>query len=327
MTWAILLGSMTLGGCNQEDAPITQKSSSLNAEEKPTPPSSPNSVQKKPEGVEPTLDQRTPPPITPATEWVRSLTARRECNRVMGCPAMDKLIEMGASALPDLHRVLDGSPPIAPFRPVVLETLGKIGDPSSTPWLLKEMTAPLWPNRVEACIALGRVGDKSVIPALEKVVKREGDWTPPTIAGAAYALYLLGVQTYKHELLALTTPEAIETINWGYTRFGIQLGMELNFEEILPGARKGLGHGDYFLREASLAAIQHFDDRKSIEELLPLLKDKVPSLRKKAETTLRKWSGKNFNNPDEWSKWCIEEKHCKGKTSSETEPEPSPGDN
>ena len=250
-------------------------------------------------------------PPSKLTSLVRSLTTKTECNRVMGCEAMPKVVELGEPAVAELVRVLKKSPPFAPYRPVLLETLGKLKSPEATELLIAEIEQPYWPNRVEACIALGRIGDKKALPALKGILSGSGNWTPATIAAAAFALEKMGEEGLRNHITSLTTVDAVENINWGYTRVGFDIARELGITEALPGARATVTHGDYFLRESGLRLIQSLSDKESMSAISKLLGDKVPSLRRRARSTLKEWTGKEFDSSSDFTAWCAASPDCK----------------
>ena len=129
---------------------------------------------------------------------------------------------MGAAAIPDLLRALQIAPAVAPFRPLLLETIGLIGDQRAFNPLVRELNSAVWMIQAEACVALGRIGDPAALPELEKLT-RQPELSPGTQAGLSYALYLLGKKEELETLLALASPESIQTINWGFTQYALSL--------------------------------------------------------------------------------------------------------
>lgn len=241
---------------------------------------------------------------TAATPWLRELTSRKKCNQVMGCPALEEVVKLGEVSVPELIRILEGSPSIAPFRPFVLEALGKIGDKAATKTLLKELAPPFWPNRVAAIVSLGRIRDRSAVTSLREILNKPDAYQPATLAAAGYAMYRMGDRNYADQITSLTTPEAIQTVNWGYTRIALELATELGLIEALPGARIALLHDDYFLRSQAIETIRILKDRHAVPEIIRMLNDPIPSLRQKARSTLQELSGLPLMRAGDFSHWC-----------------------
>ena len=244
--------------------------------------------------------------VSAAVEQIRLLARKEKCNRVMGCPPKEKLVSMGPAAIPDLLRALQIAPAVAPFRPLILETIGLIGDKRAVNPLLKEIHSSVWMIQAEACVALGRIGDQSALPHLQRL-KESTSLSLGTAAGLAYSLHLLGESESLNRLVGLASPEAIQKTNWGFTQYALSLLRQTGDPRALAGGIAALKHKNFFLRNEGLETLKSLKLPIPIEVFTPLLEDPIPSIRKSAQHYLKDATGLRAMSAKEAMDTCTQE--------------------
>jgi len=97
----------------------------------------------------------------PAIKWNTILALGQKFNK--GSRAVDSLIE-----------ALENNDPL--MREAIIQSLGKIGDPETIPFLLPFLTDRRFAIRLTTVKALGDIGDKQAIPFLKDVAVKEKEF-------------------------------------------------------------------------------------------------------------------------------------------------------
>jgi HEAT repeat protein len=114
------------------------------------------------------------------------------------CPAMKrstalalgKKFNKGTRAVDSLIGDLDSDDILV--REAIIQSLGKIGDPTAVPFIIRTLDDKKFAIRLSAVKALGDIGDPEAIPSLKKVVSTDHD---PYIRQAARS----ALQDFRHD--------------------------------------------------------------------------------------------------------------------------------
>lgn len=162
--------------------------------------------------------------------------------------AEERLVELGASALPELHEALEEEKSVRK-RSIVATVLGKIGDPSSVSPLVRALRDPSSVVGQRSAVSLGMIGTDEAVQGLTD---------------------------------ALEDPEAS-----GFrTTVLIALGNTRD-ERALTTILSYVDSPDSDLRWAAATALKSFDEPIAIAALKRLAKDADESVRSRAEDSLR----------------------------------------
>jgi len=222
----------------------------------------------------------------PVLELLERATERQGCNRVMGCPAGDELIRLGAEAARPIMARYREMPGWSYQRIHLLELLGRIRAAESVELLIGQLSAPAWDARAQAAIALGRIGARDRLGTLREALDSVGERDRGFQYALAFAVEKLSGIGGKEILVAALEGDRVAGTNWGYTTVAAAAVGELGVTEACPLLVHSLRHRDIFLVKAAVASAAALGCRDLAPEIRKLLKSPVPSVRQEAERAL-----------------------------------------
>lgn len=233
-------------------------------------------------------------------------TTRQTCNIVMGCPSGEALVAMGDEAIgPIVARYETLSRPN--YQKVhLIDLLGRIGSTQALPFLRDRLKDTHWEVRTRSAFALGLIGARSERGRLKEALREtEGRSDHAFRYALAFAVAKLGDPDTGQILLEGLEPSSINTRNWGYTRVAVDAVAALNLDEACPKLRVAIGHNDTFLKRAAIAAAGQLNCPQGPvrRAVAAQLDSRIPSVRRRAVSTLKTLTGITFQSVEQWQKY------------------------
>lgn len=226
-------------------------------------------------------------------------TRKSTCNRVSGCPAAQQLISIGVPAIePIVRRYLTlDRPGFEKFN--LLDVLGRIGGDGAHRFLFERLHEEHWEERAQAAISLGRLKATEYASHMEQLlVEARGQGR----LGVQYAL-LCGLSLMQQgdhlpELRTALEPHNVSGLNWGFTRVAVECLDDLSDKTSCPLLASAILHPDLFLKKAAIkmAGNQRCSQPEVLDALGQSLDDRVPSVRRLAQSSLQSITGTRFQN-------------------------------
>jgi len=231
---------------------------------------------------------------------------RQQCNDVTGCPMVATLVALGSKAAPAVEDAFRHSKGDAFWRLSMLTVLGRIGNARSADFLLETARgAPKVAIRARAAMALARLRHKphlATIKALLPTLKPDEELQ--VILALGYTVALMG-DDYGRDVITehfVLPPEPYH--RWDRLRPGVVAIGKLRMKSLLPRLSEITRRGDPFVRRDGARALGDLRDLATVETLIELLGDKVPSVREAAQQALSATTGlRHKRSREQWLRW------------------------
>jgi len=249
---------------------------------------------------------------------IKALTDRHACNRVTGCPGLVGLFQYGPDLIAPAAEALarpdrgDGH-----WSILLPEVLGQLADPRATTPLVTLLGDRRWEIRIAAAIGLAHLGDTAEPSALAELTRLAAlPDNEPGAGGdlgfrAALELALMRIDTahakqHRTTLVSLIPSERERVLAVPPPVLDVLVAIigHGRLSECLPAVRGGLATGNRFVVATSLDVAGRLQDNGAIIQILPLLEDQNPTLRKLAFGALSQITGASFDSARQWRDWA-----------------------
>lgn len=246
---------------------------------------------------------------------IKKIADRQACNRVTGCDAVVGLFQYGAELIAPAAEAMARPDRGDNYWTIVLpEALGQVGDPAAADVLVKLLADRRWEIRIAAAIGLSHLGAKAkaALPELERLAKLPDN--EPFAGGdlafrAALELALMRISDEPkahRDLLKSFMPveHALETPPPIYDILVAIIG-HARLSEALPTVRLALRTGNRFVVATALDVAGTLQDNGAIGEVIVLLDNDNPTIRKLAFKALTRITGATFDTAEQWRAWAV----------------------
>ena len=239
-------------------------------------------------------------------ELLDTVTQRKNCNRVMGCPAQEELIELGKPVVEPLVETYNrlSRPNFQKFH--LIDIAANIESNETREFLLDCLDNRFWQARMKAAIGLGTLGDSEVVVELKKRLDNAKDSKDRGyVFGLVWSLAKLKDPGHTDILLEGLDPKTRARTNTGYTRVAVDAVADLNMKEACPNLPGLIRHPDLFLAKSSIRAASQLKCKqlKVLNAVASRLEDRVPSVRKESSDALKELTGQQFSSIKSWESY------------------------
>jgi HEAT repeat protein len=236
---------------------------------------------------------------------------RKDCNRVMGCPASIELAGLGTATEAAIIQVLRKEKGADGYWVIkCIDLLGQLGRQDSAVFLSSLLDDKRTEVRTRAAVALGRLSAPSTKEAVESTFTRIKDGPDLGFKIALlYAIDRIGpFSTQRRKDAAKLLPQdkaGLGKISPLHLITAAEVAKEWPIPEALGSLRILASHIGPFIRRQAIDALGRLKDTGAIPVLVGRLKDEVPSIRTASMRALRAITGNTGPKTEEaWEAWC-----------------------
>ena len=212
-----------------------------------------------------------------------------------------KLYELGGGHFSQLVAAIESGKPFE--RTVAVAVIGFSEDIRAIPYLIKAMQDNDLEIRKYAAFSLGHIGsNQTPMPALYQALEQEPD---DEVRGMV-AFAISQIAKKEHEEGAL--PHLLKAIADRAPQVRNHVVIALGKLEHPEGAKAilatALDDREAIVRQNAVWALGKMSCKEAIVPLVKRLRDPAPFVRQSAFTVLRKLTGKDWDNPQQWEAWA-----------------------
>ena len=253
---------------------------------------------------------------------LRALRDRQACNRVTGCPGLVEIFQYGPELIaPAAEALFDPNRGDGHWTIVLPELLGQLGDAKASEPLTQLLADRRWEIRIAAAVGLGHLATKATPAARAEVLRlaAQPDNDPTGGGDLAFRAALefasmrfgdSDTKAHRDALIALV-PQRRETVLGTPAPILdvlVTLVGHARLSEALPGVREALTTGNRFVVASALDVAGKLQDNGAIPNVVALLEDANPTIRRSALATLTRITGASFDTADAWRDWARRQK-------------------